>query len=159
MPSHAALLPAPSSTTFSRKSRLKTPRHINTRMTTHRKMEMAYTIQQKVITGLRNIGDSDLADRLQRCMTARQQRHYGDGWPYSCRSSACLWCRRAMIRGWWEGMRYWAETATTATLAIISIRSPEGLPDAVRRLRRGLRDSVTARRDALDDGVRSASPE
>ena len=53
-----------------------------------------------------------------------------------------------MIRGWWEGMRYWSEAATTASLAIISIRSPAGIPDAVRRLRRGLRDvrDRTARR-------------
>ena len=79
---------------------------------------------------LSTFGDTDLADRLHRCMTARQQRHYGDGWPYSCRSAACFWCRRAMIRGWWEGMRYWSEAATTSSLAIISIRSPAGLPDA-----------------------------
>ena len=39
--------------------------------------------QQEVIAALCEIGDTDLADRLQRCMTARQQRHYGDGWPYS----------------------------------------------------------------------------
>ena len=103
-------------------------------------MEMAYADQQQVIAILNEIGDPDLADRLERCMTARQQRHYGDGWPYSCRSSACFWCRRAMVRGWWSGMRYWSEAATTATLAIISIRSPAGLPDAARRLRRGLRD-------------------
>ena len=117
-------------------------------MTTQHEMEMAYDVQQEVIAALYEIGDSDLADRLERCMAARQERHYGDGWPYSCRSSACLWCRRAMIRGWWEGMRYWSEAATTLSLAIISIRSPAGLPDAARRLRRGLRDvrDRTARR-------------
>ena len=111
-------------------------------------MEISYTQQQKIIAFLYGIGDDDLAARLDRCMTARQQRHYGDGWPFSCRSSACFWCRRAMIRGWWEGMRYWSEAATTASLAIISIRSPAGIPDAVRRLRRGLRDvrDRTARR-------------
>jgi AcrR family transcriptional regulator len=80
-------------------------------------------------------------------MTARRERHYGDGWPYSCRSSACFWCRRAMIRGWWEGIRYWA-SATTSSLAIIPTLSSFGFPDAVRRLRRGLRDvrDRTARR-------------
>ena len=36
-------------------------------------------------------------------------------------------------------MREWS-SATTSSLAIIPIRSPAGLPDAVRRLRRGLSD-------------------
>ena len=109
-------------------------------MTTAREMEMAYIAQHEVIAALYENGNPDLADFLRRCMTARQQRHYGDGWPYSCRSPACFWCRRAMIRGWWEGIRYWSEAAATLSLAIISIRSPAGLPDAARRLRRGLRD-------------------
>jgi hypothetical protein len=114
--------------------------HINTRMTTEREMEISYAKQQQVISLLNKIGHHDLAARLERCTTARQQRHYGDGWPYSCRSSACLWCRRAMVRGWWAGIRYWSEAAATLSLAIISIRSSAGLSDAAKRLRRGLRD-------------------
>ena len=56
-------------------------------------------------------------------------------------NASVYWCRRAMIRGWWAGFRYWSEAATAASsLAIISIPSPAGFPDAVRRLRRGLRD-------------------
>ena len=53
-----------------------------------------------------------------------------------------------MIRGLWEGMRFWTETAATLSLAIITLRSPAGLPDAVQSLRRGLRDvrDRTARR-------------
>src|SRR4051812_19351759 len=98
-------------TAFSRKSRLRISRSINTRMTTEREMEMAYALQQQVIVALNEIGDVDLASRLQRCMTARQQRRYGDGWPYSCRSAACVWCRPAMIRGWWEGIRHWSDAA------------------------------------------------
>ena len=52
------------------------------------------------------------------------------------------------MRGWWEGIRYWSEAATTSSLAIIPQLSPAGLPDAARRLRRGLRDvrDRTARR-------------
>jgi hypothetical protein len=117
-------------------------------MTTQHEMEMAYIAQQEVIDALRSVGDADLAVRLERCMTARRERHYGDGWPFSCRSSACLWCSRAMIRGWWEGMRYWSEAATTASLAVIPALSPAGLQDAAKRLRRGLRDvrDRTARR-------------
>ena len=111
-------------------------------------MEMAYIGQREVMAALRATGHTDLADRLHRCMTARRERHYSDGWPYSCRSAACVWCRRAMIRGWWAGIQYWSEAATTSSLAIIPIRSPAGLPDAARRLRRGLRDvrDRTARR-------------
>ena len=45
-----------------------------------------------------------------------------------------------MIRLWWNGMRQWTAEATTWSLAIMRIDSPAGLPDAVRRLRRGLRD-------------------
>jgi hypothetical protein len=133
---------------ISRKPRLRGPRSINTRMTTKHEMEIAYAAQQEVIAVLYEIGEPVLADRLKRCMTARQERHYGDGWPFSCRTSGCYWCRRAMVRGWWEGMRYWSAAAKTSSLAIIPIRSPAGLADAARRLRRGLRDvrDRTARR-------------
>ena len=103
-------------------------------MTTQHEMEMAYAAQQEVIDALHGIGDHDLANRLTRCMTTRQVRHYGCGWPYSCRSSACLWCRRAMMRGWWSGIRYWSEAASTSSLAVIPVLSPAGLPDAVRRV-------------------------
>jgi hypothetical protein len=109
-------------------------------MTTQSEMEIAYASQQEVIAILYEIGDPDLANRLERCMTARQLRHYGDGWAYSCRTPACLFCRRPMIRGWWEGMRHWSEVATTSSLAIIPTLATAGLPDAARRLRRGLRD-------------------
>ena len=109
-------------------------------MTTQREMEMAYKAQQQVIVALRSIGEPDLADRLAGCMTARRERHYGDGWPRTCRSAACVWCRRAMIRGWWNGMCQWSAEAATSSLAIIPVYSPEGLHSAVRRLRRGLRD-------------------
>jgi hypothetical protein len=34
-------------------------------MTTEREMEMAYTVQQKVVTALRDTRDHDLADRLR----------------------------------------------------------------------------------------------
>jgi len=133
---------------FPRKSRLIQLRHINSRMTTMREMDLSYITQQQVIEILHENQDHHLATRLERCMTARQHRHYGSGWPYSCRSAACLWCRRAMIRGWWAGFLYWSKAATTLSLAIIRLQSSEGLPDAVRRLRRALRDvrDRTARR-------------
>src|ERR1700733_6963244 len=46
---------------------------------------------------------------------------------------------RPMIRSWWNGMCQWTAAATTS-LAITPLHLSAGLPDAVRRLRRGLRD-------------------
>jgi hypothetical protein len=109
-------------------------------VTTQFEMEEAYAVQQEVIDALHAMGEPDLAGRLHRCMTARQQRHYGDGWPYTCRSAACFWCRRAMIRGWWAGFCHWSEAATTSSLAMITMQRPADLRDGVRRLRRGIRD-------------------
>jgi hypothetical protein len=103
-------------------------------------MSAMYATQQQVIAALRSIGDLDLADRLERCMTARHERRGGDGWPYSCRSAACVWCRRSMIRSWWAGLCLWSAEAATSSLAIIPVHSSADLPDAVRRLRRVLRD-------------------
>jgi hypothetical protein len=108
-------------------------------MTTQREMELSYAAQQAVIISLLSIGERDLAARLDRCMMARRSRHYGDGWPFSCRSAACVWCRRAMIRGWWAGMQHWS-TAGAASLVIIPLRSPAGTQNVAHRLRRGLRD-------------------
>jgi hypothetical protein len=108
-------------------------------MTTDHQMAMMYAAQQEVIAVLYVIGESELADRLERCISARRERHHGDGWPYSCRSAACVWCRRPMIQSWWCGMCEWS-AATTSSLAVMRIDSSTGLPDAVRRLRRGLRD-------------------
>ena len=69
-------------------------------MTTDHQMATMYAAQQEVIAPSA-IGEPDLADRLERCMTARHERRHGDGWPFTCRSAACVWCRRPMIRGWW----------------------------------------------------------
>jgi hypothetical protein len=109
-------------------------------MTTDHQMAMMYAAQQEVIVALTEVGEPDLANRLERCVTARHERRGGDGWPFTCRSAACLWCRRAMIRGWWHGMCRWSAEATTWSLAIIPMNSSAGLHNAVRRLRRGLRD-------------------
>jgi hypothetical protein len=109
-------------------------------MTTDRQMAMMYAAQQEVIAALRSIGDLDLAERLEDCTTTRLARHSGSGWPHICRSSACVWCRRPMIRAWWFGMRQWTAEAAMSSLAIMQIDSSAGLPDAVRRLRRALRD-------------------
>jgi hypothetical protein len=109
-------------------------------MTTDHQMATMYAAQQQVIVALTEVGEVDLADRLDRCMTARHERRGGDGWPFTCRSAACVWCRRPMMRSWWHGLRGWSAEATTWSLAIIPMNSPAGLPDAVRLLRRGLRD-------------------
>jgi len=108
-------------------------------MTTQREMAAAYFAQQQVIIALYSIGDPDMADRLDRCMIARRDRHNGDGWPYTCRSAACTWCRGSLVRGWWRGMRQWP-TETVSSLAILQVHPSPSLGDAVRRLRRSLRD-------------------
>jgi hypothetical protein len=108
-------------------------------MTTDHQMATKYAAQPEVIAALYRIGEVDLAGRLERCMTTRRDRRGGDGWPFTCRSAACAWCRRAMIRAWWNGMCRWSAGAASS-LAIILVHSPVGLLDAVRRLRRGLRD-------------------
>jgi len=59
-----------------------------------------------------------------------------------------------MIRSWWNGIRRWAAEAAISSLALIPVHSPEGLHNAVRRLRRGLRDvrdSVTRHRRSWPD--------
>jgi hypothetical protein len=109
-------------------------------MTTDRQMALMYAAQQEVIAALQVIGEPDLADRLERCMTVRRDRRGGDGWPSTCRSAACVWCRRPMIRSWWHGMCQWTAEATMWSLAIMRVDSSAGLPDAVRRLRRAMRD-------------------
>jgi hypothetical protein len=107
-------------------------------MTTQRKVELSYTEQQAVIDALLSNGEPNLADRLDRCMTSHRSLHYGDGSLFSCQSSACAWCRRAMIHGWWVGICDWA--TVTASLAILSIDASIGLLDATRHLRRAIRD-------------------
>ena len=102
-------------------------------------MAMMYAAEAEVIEALHAIDEPDLAGRLERCMTARRERRGGDGWPFTCRSAACVWCRRPMIRSWWNGMQVWSPGAGSS-LAIIPRPSSAGLPDAVRRLRRALRD-------------------
>jgi hypothetical protein len=59
-------------------------------MTTDHQMAMAYATQQQVIVALTEGGEVDLAERLERCMTARRDRRGGDGWPSACRSAACV---------------------------------------------------------------------
>jgi hypothetical protein len=108
-------------------------------MTTDHQMAMMYAAQEEVIVALTEVGEVDLAGRLERCAAARRERRGGDSWPFSCRSAGCVWCRRPMIRAWWNGMCQWS-AGTTSSLAIIPVHSPEGLRDAVRSLRRGLRD-------------------
>ena len=74
---------------------------------------MAYVAQQQVIVAFTEVGEPDLADRLERCMTARRDRRRCDGWPFTCRSAACVWCRRPMLRSWWHGMCQWTAEAAT----------------------------------------------
>jgi len=108
-------------------------------MTTDRQMARAYAAQEEVIVARRSIGELDLAERLEDCATARFARHSGSGWPRTCRSAGCAWCRLPMMRRWWSGICNWS-AGSASSLAIIPVQSAAGLCDGVRRLRRGLRD-------------------
>jgi hypothetical protein len=55
-------------------------------------MAMMYATQQQVIVALTEVGEVDLAARLERCMTGRRERRSGSGWPHICRSAVCAWC-------------------------------------------------------------------
>jgi hypothetical protein len=118
-------------------------------------MATMYAAQQEVIVALTDVGEADLAGCLERCLQARGERRGGDGWPFTCRSAACVWCRRPLIRAWWNGMCQWS-AATTTSLAIIPLHSSAGRPDAVRRMRRGCATFETGWRVAVGDGMRSA---
>jgi len=135
----AASSPSTRSATFPRKTHAQKFRPHKSGMTTDRQMAMMYAAQQDVIVALRVTGDTDLAVRLERCMTARRERHGGDGWPRTCRSAGCAWCRLPTMRRWWDGIRNWLP-GSASSLAIIPVQSTAGLCDGVRRLRRGLRD-------------------
>lgn len=101
---------------------------------------MAFDRQREMIHGLHDIGEIELADRLDTCMASRRNRYSGDGWPWLCRSVACVWCRRPLTRAWWGGICDWAADEPVISLGLVPIRSGMSLPTAVRRLRRGLRD-------------------
>ena len=109
-------------------------------MTTDHQMATMYAAQEAVIAALRFIGEPDLAGRLEDCTTTRLARHSGSGWPHICRSAACVWCRRPMIRSWWNGMRGWSAGAASS-LAIIPLHSSAVLPGEAAdlgRCRRGV---------------------
>ena len=108
-------------------------------MTTRQQMESAAAMQREVIALLNAMGQTHVANRLHRCMVARQGRRSSDGWPWTCRSTGCAWCRSPLMRAWWAGMCDWS-VPTTSSLAVIPLHSPAGLRHAVRQLRRGLRD-------------------
>jgi hypothetical protein len=69
-------------------------------MTTERQMAMMYAAQQEVIALLDKTGVR-CGDPALNAM--RRERHRGADWPYSCRSAACVWCRRPTMRGWSSG--------------------------------------------------------
>ena len=112
-------------------------------MTARRRTIEAVAEQERLIAALQGSGDTHVAARLQRCMAAMTTRRQGAGWPWMCRGSGgCVWCRQALGRRWWRGLRHWImEGGGAATLAVVPLpHSPGGLRPAVRRLRRAVRD-------------------
>ena len=77
-------------------------------MTTQREMAMAHIAQQQVIDVLRSIGEVDLGEPPEQCMTVRRSAITAMVGLASCRTAACVWCRRSMMHGWWNGMCHWS---------------------------------------------------
>jgi hypothetical protein len=109
-------------------------------MTTSRKMALAGNEQARIVAALEQAGERHVAARLRRCSEARRGRRYDGGWPWTCRSVGCVWCRQPIIRGWWAGMLAW-RSPHSLTLVTIPLTWQAGhMRSAVRRLRRALRD-------------------
>jgi len=111
-------------------------------MTARRRSAETGAAQVRVIAALRATGDLYSAERLARCMEARAARRQGDGWPWTCRSAGCAWCRRALVLRWWRGLRRWIEQdGAPVSLAVLPLgHEPGRLRAAVARLRRACRD-------------------
>jgi hypothetical protein len=105
-------------------------------------MAEAFSAQAEVVAALLATGDTRAAARLQRCAEARKARRRGDGWPWTCRSAGCAWCRRALMLRWWRGLRHWVEQdGAPVSLAVLPLgHDPGRLRAAVSRLRRACRD-------------------
>jgi hypothetical protein len=113
-------------------------------MTARRRTIEAAAEQQRMIAAVLEIGDTYAAARLQRCMSAMTTRRQGAGWPWMCRGSGggCVWCRQALGRRWWRGLRHWImEGGDPVSLAVVPFEcGAGGLRRAVSRLRRACRD-------------------
>lgn len=98
--------------------------------------------QARVIAALEATGDARVAGRLRRCMEAMTSRRQNGGYPWTCRGPGCAWCRVALARRWWRGMRLWMDDggARVSLLVLPLPHVPGGLRAAVARLRRACRD-------------------
>jgi hypothetical protein len=112
-------------------------------MTMRRRTVSAAAEQSRVVAALLETGETHVAARLQRCMAAMTTRRHGAGWPWMCRGSgACAWCRQALGRRWWRGMRHWImEGGDPVSLVVLPVARDTGnLRGAIARLRRACRD-------------------
>ena len=126
-------------------------------MTARIRMAEAFSAQAEVVAALLATGDTRAAARLRRCAEAREARRRGDGWPWTCRSAGCAWCRRALVLRWWRGLRHWVEQdGAPVSLALLPLgHRPGRLRAAVSHLRRACRDvrDRAARRSGRWRGV------
>jgi hypothetical protein len=111
-------------------------------MTTRLQMAEMVATQERVIAALREGGDERLADRLAHCLRARIGRRLDDGWPWTCRSAGCSWCRKTTMSPWWTGIqRFIATKDGPVSLAMLPLSNRPGeLRAAVVRQRRAVRD-------------------
>jgi hypothetical protein len=109
-------------------------------MTTSREMALARNEQARIVTALEQAGEHYVAARLRRCAAARQDRRCDGGWPWTCRSVGCVWCRPPIIRGWWAGMLAWRSPPALILVTIPLTWQAGQMRTTVRRLRCALRD-------------------
>jgi len=112
-------------------------------MTARHRTSDVSAAQERVIAALLATTTSmPVADRLRKCMQARLHRRGGTGWPWTCRSAGCAWCRGPLIGRWWAGLRRWiTHDGAAVSLAVLPLHHrPGGLHAAVTRLRRACGD-------------------
>lgn len=126
-------------------------------MTARRRTLEASAAQERVIAALLSTGDTQVAERLGRCMEAMTTRRHGAGWPWTCRSPGCAWCGISLARRWWKGVQHWVtHDGAQVSLAVLPLSPlPGDLRAAAARLRRSIRDlrDRAARRGVAWRGV------
>lgn len=101
--------------------------------------------QAAVVEALRGVKCNDVATRLQRCMTARLARR-GDvtaarTWGFRCGKAGCSWCSRQWCHRAWRTCLRWGRGLGQRSLVMVPLpHQPGSLQNAVKKLRRSLRD-------------------
>lgn len=109
-------------------------------MTTRAEMQALREASRQIVAALRDIGATDVADRLERCALARSHRIIGRR-HWTCRSAGCPWCCRPLGTRWLTTLLDRTGDGTDVSTVIVPLAPTEGdLRSIVRTFRRTLRD-------------------